>query len=194
MWVDALGGSVGNPQFVADDPSGTATLILPQATFGTVGSGWTFTVALTGQDGTHFPPTRDFTATPDQFTFGACAPGGTSPICSLNPSTVPKVMDTVTPTGVSQADELNPTIGPVVLQECRLRARARLVAEIVGWLGVWRRRLAAIIPGVFEREPVAPRRDQTPSETVNNSGAGPCSPRASGSPGPRLLVPSASAG
>jgi glucoamylase len=118
VWYDAAAKSLGTPQFVADGPSATATLILPESTFGTVGSGWTFTVALTGQDGTHSPPTRDFTATPGAFTFGVCAPGGTSPICSpsVDPNTVPKVMDTIPPTGVDQATELDPTRGPVVLQ------------------------------------------------------------------------------
>ena len=116
VWVDAAGDSLGTAQFVTDTPSATATLILPESTFGTVGSGWTFTVALTGQDGTHSPPTRDFTATPGGFTFGVCAPGGTSPICTVKPASVPKVMDTITPPGVSQATELDPTLGPVVLQ------------------------------------------------------------------------------
>ncbi len=118
VWDDAAANSLGTPEFVADGPSATATLILPESTFGTVGSGWTFTVAFTGQDGTHFPPTRDFTATPGAFTFGVCAPGGTSPICSpsVDPNTVPKVMDTIPPTGVDQATELDPTRGPVVLQ------------------------------------------------------------------------------
>jgi glucoamylase len=115
VWVDATGGSLGSAQFVADDRSDTATLIVPQSTFGTVGSGWTFTVALTGQDGTHFPPTRDFTATPGAYTFGVCAAGATSPICSVGPSTVPKVMDTIPPPGVSQDTELNPLNGPVQL-------------------------------------------------------------------------------
>jgi glucoamylase len=44
-----------------------------------------------------------------------CAPGGSAPICALDPGTVPKVMDTVTPAGVGQSDELDPTKGPVVL-------------------------------------------------------------------------------
>jgi Glucodextranase, domain N len=48
--------------------------------------------------------------------FSVCAPGGTSPICKVDPGTVPKVMDTVLPAGVSQATELDPTRGPVVLQ------------------------------------------------------------------------------
>ena len=112
VWVDTAGDSVGTAQLVPDGPSATATLILPESKFGTVGSGWTFTVALTGQDGTHFPPTRDFTGTPGQYTFGVCASGGSSPICasSVDPNTVPKVMDTITPPGTSQATELDPTL------------------------------------------------------------------------------------
>jgi glucoamylase len=45
-----------------------------------------------------------------------CAPKGTAPICSVNPSTVPKAVDVITPSGVSQATELDPTLGPVVIQ------------------------------------------------------------------------------
>jgi glucoamylase len=115
VWNDASGNSLGSAQFIADVPSHTATLVLPRSAFGSVGSGWVFTVALTGQ-GAGNPPIRDFTATPQDFTFGVCAPGNTAPICSVDPNTVPKVMDTFTPPGVSQATELNPTLGPVVLQ------------------------------------------------------------------------------
>ena len=115
-WVDASGASLGTPQFVADQTSKTATLVLPRSAFGTPGPGWVFTVALTGQDGFSPDQARAFTATPGAFTFGVCAPGGTSPICSVNPSSVPKVMDTITPPGVSQATELDPTLGPVMLQ------------------------------------------------------------------------------
>ncbi len=75
-----------------------------------------FTVTLTGQDGFSPDQARAFTATPGAFTFGVCAPGATAPICSVDPSTVPKVMDTIPPPGVSQATELDPTLGPVVLQ------------------------------------------------------------------------------
>ena len=42
--------------------------------------------------------------------------GGTEPICALGPGTVPEVMDTITPTSASQATELNPVNGAVVLQ------------------------------------------------------------------------------
>jgi glucoamylase len=118
IWNDASGAPITSsvaPQFVVDDPSGTATLILPESTFGKVGLGWVFTVALTGQ-GSGNPPFRSFTSTPMDFNFGVCAPGGTSPICSLNPNSVPTVMDTIPPSGVSQDDELNPIPGPAELQ------------------------------------------------------------------------------
>ncbi|HEY4701063.1 MAG TPA: glucodextranase DOMON-like domain-containing protein, partial [Streptosporangiaceae bacterium] len=75
-----------------------------------------FSVVLTGQDGFSSDLARAFTATPGAFAFGVCAPGGTAPICSVDPSTVPKAMDVSTPAGVSQATELNPTLGPVVIQ------------------------------------------------------------------------------
>lgn len=115
VWVDANGNSLGSAQLIADVPSHTATLVVPLLTFGTVAPGWTFTVALTGQ-GAGSPPDRDFTTTPQDFTFGVCAPGGSSPICAVDPTTVPKVMDTITPPGVDQATELNPLTGPVALQ------------------------------------------------------------------------------
>jgi len=115
VWVNAAGTSLGTVQQVVDDASGTITLIVPQAAFGTVGSGWVFTIALTGQNGYNSYQARDFTATPGAYTFGVCAPGGTSPICSVNPSSVPYVIDTITPPAVSQDTELDPTLGTVQL-------------------------------------------------------------------------------
>jgi glucoamylase len=117
IWVKSGStASPGNPQFVVDEPSKTATLIVPQSAFGTVGPGWVFTVALTGQNGFNSYQARDFTPTPQGFNFGVCAAGNTAPICSFDPNKVPKVMDTLTPAGVSQATELNPTLGPVQMQ------------------------------------------------------------------------------
>jgi glucoamylase len=115
IWVDAAGVTPGAVQQVVDDPSGTITLIVPQSVFGTVGPGWIFTLALTGQNGFNSYQARDFTATPGGYTFGVCAPGGTSPICSVDPNSVPKVMDTITPAEVSQSTELDPTIASVKL-------------------------------------------------------------------------------
>jgi glucoamylase len=116
VWVGASNNPLGSAQFVADQPSRTATLIVPESAFGKPTSGWAFAVALTGQDGFSPDQARTFDATPQPYNFGVCAQGGTSPICSVDPNTVPKVMDTVTPAGVSQATELDPTRGPVVLQ------------------------------------------------------------------------------
>ena len=53
---------------------------------------------------------------PQEFQFGVCAPGGTAPICGVDPNTVPKAVDVITPPGVAQSTELDPTLGPVVLQ------------------------------------------------------------------------------
>jgi glucoamylase len=115
IWDNAAGTSLGSVQQVVDDPSGTITLIVPQSVFGTVGSGWAFTVALTGQNGFNSYQARDFTATPGAYTFGVCASGNLSPICSVDPSKVPYVMDTITPLGVNQSSELDPTAGSVAL-------------------------------------------------------------------------------
>ncbi|HUA70750.1 MAG TPA: glucodextranase DOMON-like domain-containing protein [Solirubrobacteraceae bacterium] len=118
VWDDASGAPIVSsvaPQLVVDDPSGTATLILPESTFGTVGPGWVFTVALTGQ-GSGSPPVRNFTQPAGQYSFGVCQSGISSPICSLTADSVPNVMDTIPPAGVSQDDELNPIPGPAELQ------------------------------------------------------------------------------
>ncbi len=115
IWVNAAGASLGSVDQVVDDQSGTITLIVPQSAFGTVASGWVFTVALTGQNGFNSYEARDFTPTAGAYTFGVCAPGGSSPICSVSPGSVPYVMDTITPQGVSQAAELDPIPGPVQL-------------------------------------------------------------------------------
>jgi glucoamylase len=117
VWQDASGNALGQAQLVVDQPSGTATLIFPRATFGTVGSGWVFTVALTGQNGFSTDQARPFTATPGPDTFGVCPTANyPSPICGVSPSAVPEVMDTITPPGVAQDTELDPVPGPVVLQ------------------------------------------------------------------------------
>ena len=117
VWQDASGNAVGSPTaVVASTLTNTITVALPESEFGTPGSGWTFTIALTGQDGFSSDQARAFTSTAGAYSFGVCAGGDTAAICQVAPSTVPKVMDTITPTGVSQATELDPTVGPVMLQ------------------------------------------------------------------------------
>ncbi len=116
VWVNAGGTAVGTPFVLPVQSDRTITVALPEAQFGTPGSGWGFSVVLTGQDGFSSDQARAFTATPGAFTFGVCAAGDNAPICTVNPSTVPKAMDVITPAGVSQATELNPVPGPVVIQ------------------------------------------------------------------------------
>jgi len=95
---------------------GTITIALHQSVFGTPGSGWGFTVVLTGQGGFSGDQARGFAPTLQAFLFGVCAPGGAAPICQVDPATVPKAVDVITPQGVSQAEELDPTLGAVAIQ------------------------------------------------------------------------------
>jgi glucoamylase len=84
---------------------------------GTPSSGWSFAVVLTGQDGFSSDQARGFQPTAQDYQFGVCtAAAAGNPLCAVDPSTVPKAMDVVTPAGVSQATELNPLAGPVVVQ------------------------------------------------------------------------------
>ena len=116
VWQDASGNTVGTPQVLASQSDGTITIALPEAQFGTPGSGWGFTVVLTGQDGFSPDQARGFAPTAQPFLFGVCAPPGTAPICSVDPGTVPKAVDVITPAGVLQSKELDPTLGPVNIQ------------------------------------------------------------------------------
>ena len=100
---------------IEDQPAGTVTLVLPTSAFGTVGSGWVFTVALTGQNGFSADQARGFTPTRGRRHVRRLPVRRHRPICSVDPSTMPEVIDTITPAGVDQATELDPTLGPVVL-------------------------------------------------------------------------------
>jgi hypothetical protein len=113
---DAAGTTLGTPAVAANAVSRHITITVPKSALGQPAAGWVFTVVLTGQDGFSSDQARGFAATPQEFQFGVCAPGGSSPICAVDPGTVPKAMDVIPPEGVSQATELDPTLGPVVLQ------------------------------------------------------------------------------
>ena len=116
--------SLGTPQVsVAQlSPSGSATpglvtITVPTSALGTPGSGWTFTVTLTGQDGFGNDDARTFTATPGGYTFGVCSAaeaGGSPPpaVCSADPASVPLIMDTIPPGTVNVQTELDPTANP----------------------------------------------------------------------------------
>jgi glucoamylase len=115
VWVDADGNPAGTATVLSSAVAKTITIALPASAFGTPGSGWSFAVVLTGQDGFSADQARGFQQTPQDFQFGVCAPGGTSPICAADPSTMPKAIDVITPAGVDQATELDPTLGPVAV-------------------------------------------------------------------------------
>jgi glucoamylase len=82
---------------------------------GTPTSGWSFTVTLHGQDGFSPGQARTFAPTPQPFNFGECAAASSNPHCTFSTSLLPQVIDTITPTGVSQSAELDYTLGAVVL-------------------------------------------------------------------------------
>jgi len=116
-YQDASGATPGTINISANAISRFITFRVSKASLGgTPASGWGFTVVLTGQDGFSNDQARGFQATPQDFQFGVCAPGGSAPICSFSPGLVPKAVDVITPAGVDQATELDPLLGPVVLQ------------------------------------------------------------------------------
>jgi glucoamylase len=118
--------SLGTPQMsvaqltptASGKTPGLVTITVPTSVLGTPGSGWTFTVTLTGQNGEGGnDDARTFTATPGDYTFGVCsaavaAEPSPPAICSVDPSTVPIVMDTIPPSTVNVQTELDPTLNP----------------------------------------------------------------------------------
>ncbi|HEU4346481.1 MAG TPA: glucodextranase DOMON-like domain-containing protein [Actinoplanes sp.] len=116
VFVDPAGNGLGDVQVAANQATRSILLTVPKAQFGTPSAGWVFTVALHGQDGFSGDQARGFDRTPQAYQFGLCPPGVLGPICMIEPSTAPKVMDTITPPGVTQADVLNPLAPPVELQ------------------------------------------------------------------------------
>jgi glucoamylase len=94
---------------------GLVTITVPTSVLGTPGSGWTFTLTLTGQDGFGVDDARTFTATPAAYNFGVCSAavaGEPSPpaVCSYSPALVPFVLDTIPPATVNVQTELDPTV------------------------------------------------------------------------------------
>jgi glucoamylase len=116
IWVDATGAARSGAAARSSATTRTITIALPRATFGDPGAGWRFAVVLHGQDGFSPDQARGFAAAPEPFSFGVCAAGGSGPLCALDPGSVPRAMDVITPADVSQATELDPTRGPVVIR------------------------------------------------------------------------------
>ncbi|MBV9616292.1 MAG: glucan 1,4-alpha-glucosidase, partial [Ktedonobacteraceae bacterium] len=118
-YTDAAGNSVGTITISANAISRYVTFSVPTASLGgKPQTGWGFTVVLAGQDGFSPDNARAFTATPGSYSFGVCATASSDPHCTVDPATVPKAVDVLTPQGVSQPDELDYTKhNPVVLQD-----------------------------------------------------------------------------
>ncbi len=116
-YVDGGGTTLGTITIRANEISRLITFSVPKASLGQPGPGWGFTVVLTGQDGFSADQARGFAPTPQEFAFGVCATASTDPHCTVDPSTVPKALDVLTPAGVLQSDELDYTVHqPVTLQ------------------------------------------------------------------------------
>jgi glucan 1,4-alpha-glucosidase len=118
-FVDASGATVGSVQIRGAAVTRFITFTVSKAALGgTPGSGWSFAVVLTGQDGFSPDQARGFKTLAEDFQFGVCTPAAVaaqSPICTVDPATVPKAMDVITPAGVDQATELDPR-APVVIR------------------------------------------------------------------------------
>jgi glucoamylase len=110
-FVDASNtNAVGTVTISANQISRYITFTVDKTALGgTPSTGWAFTVVLTGQDGFSPDQARGFQTVPQDFQFGVCATASTDPHCTVNPSTVPKAMDVLTPNGVLQSDELDYT-------------------------------------------------------------------------------------
>jgi glucoamylase len=117
-FVDASNiNTVGTVTISANQISRYITFTVDKTALGgTPGTGWAFTVVLTGQDGFSPDQARGFQSVPQEFQFGVCATASTDPHCTVDPSTVPKAMDVLTPAGVLQSDELDYTLhNPVTI-------------------------------------------------------------------------------
>jgi len=117
-YIDAHGTTLGTVSIRANQISRYITFSVPASSLGHPGSGWGFTVVLTGQDGFSPDQARSFAPTPQAYQFGVCAAPSSDPHCTVNPSTVPKAMDVLTPPGVLQSNELDYTLHkPVVITD-----------------------------------------------------------------------------
>jgi hypothetical protein len=118
-FIDAAGATVGTVAIRGTQVTRWITFTVPKAALGgTPGTGWSFAVVLTGQDGFSPDQARGFQPTSQPFQFGVCTPeavAAANPICAVAPGSVAKAMDILTPAGTSQADVLNPLAPPIVI-------------------------------------------------------------------------------
>jgi glucoamylase len=107
----AATGGVPGVAVTANAATRSIVVAVPKAVLGTPGPGWVFTLALHGQDGSSGDQARSFARTAQPYQFGLCGADTSSAICAIDPSTAPKVLDTITPSTVDQYAELDPTDG-----------------------------------------------------------------------------------
>ena len=117
-FIDPSGTTMGTISINANAISRYLTFSVSKAALGgTPALGWSFSVTLAGQDGFSPDQARAFQATPAPFAFGVCTTTTADPHCTVAPSSVPKVMDTLTPAAVVQSNELDYTLHhPVIIQ------------------------------------------------------------------------------
>ncbi|QNK80393.1 glucan 1,4-alpha-glucosidase [Nakamurella sp. PAMC28650] len=109
-FIDAGGNTLGTINITARQISRYITFTVDKSALGgTPASGWKFALTLAGQDGFSADQARAFTITPGAYSFGECATTTSDPRCTTDPKVLPKVMDTLTPAGVNQSDELDYT-------------------------------------------------------------------------------------
>src|ERR1700674_642209 len=117
-YIDAHGTTLGTVAIRANQISRYITFSVPASSLGHPGSGWGFSVVLTGQDGFSPDQARGFNATPAPYNFGVCATASADPHCTVAPGTVPKAVDVLTPAGVVQSNELDYTLhSPVTITD-----------------------------------------------------------------------------
>jgi len=117
-YIDAHGATLGTVSIRANQISRYITFSVPASSLGHPGSGWGFTVVLTGQDGFSQDQARGFGSTPGPYSFGVCATVSTDPHCTVDPNTVPKAVDVLVPAGVLQSNELDYTLhSPVTITD-----------------------------------------------------------------------------
>lgn len=121
-FVDAGGKTLGTITISARQISRYITFTVDKTALGgTPATGWKFALTLAGQDGFSPDNSRVFTATPGGYSFGECATTTGDPHCTTDPNALPKIMDTLTPPGVSQSNELDYTLHhPVVISPITL--------------------------------------------------------------------------
>lgn len=118
-FIDASGATVGTVSIRGTQATRYITFTVTKAALGgTPAPGWSFAVVLTGQDGFSPDQARGFQPQAQDFQFGVCTPEAVAladPRCAVDPNTVAKAMDILTPPGVQQSEVLDPLALPVVI-------------------------------------------------------------------------------